>query len=186
MPKWLIIQLAIGLLWFIIWSIIGVFRSQKVGFLFDKKDIFKLVYYIALPISYFLTIVFVEVIFLFKFGLDSFGVNHTIIPFTLIAILFLVYRYYQMQKKDEKKTEQAIYYKRQECLEWFRNFSFVDENKVQIQIYDTKNSIVGKAIISNVTDEEAMELKASKDSFPENISLLILKKKISGYQLNLS
>ncbi|MGN4820886.1 hypothetical protein [Bacillus cereus group sp. MYBK139-2] len=69
-------------------------------------------------------------------------------------------------------------------MEWFRNFSFVDEKKVQIQIYDIKNSIAGKAIISNVTDEEAMELKASKDSFPENISLLILKKKVSGYQLN--
>ncbi|MFE5749740.1 hypothetical protein, partial [Bacillus tropicus] len=109
-----------------------------------------------------------------------------IIPCILLLILFLVLMYYQIQKKNEKNIEQDIFYKRQECLDWFRNFSFVDESKVQIQIYDTKNSIVGKAIVSNVTDEEAMELKASKDSFPENISLLILKKKVSGYQLNLS
>lgn len=184
MPNWLIVQLAIGLLWFITWSIIGIFRSRKVSFLFDKKDAFKLVYYICLPISYFVTVILIEIISLLKKGWDTFSFAQLVIPCILLLMLFSVLMYYQIQKKNEKNIEQNIYHKRQECLEWFRNFSFVDEKKVQIQIYDIKNSIAGKAIISNVTDEEAMELKASKDSFPENISLLILKKKVSGYQLN--
>ncbi|MBJ8070532.1 hypothetical protein [Bacillus cereus] len=178
MPTWLTMQIIIGLSWFTVWSVIGIFRYARVGYPFNKKDAFKIVYYFYFPCSYLLTIILVESFILIKGGFKFFNTAQLIIPSILLITLVSEFLYYKKKKVANQKIEQRISTKRQECLKWFDKFTFIDESKIKIQIYNTNQSIKGKAIVRDVTSEEAMELKKFEELLPQNISLLIVKKKL--------
>ncbi|MEF7556202.1 hypothetical protein [Bacillus thuringiensis] len=180
MATWLTIQITIGVVLFLFWSVVALSRAWGIGFLVNKKDIFKLMYGFFYPVSYFIVLIVIEGIIILKRGWSSFGYMQLLLPSILFIIIFVELCLYKKQKKDSEKKAQDISTKKEECLNWFRKFSFANDEQIQIQLYETKQRIVGKVIVKNVTDNEEKELRAYEELLPQDISLLILKKKFKN------
>lgn len=175
MATWLMIQIIIGIVLFVFWSIVAMFRSSKSGYPFNAKDVFKLIYAFFFPVSY---LMILSLMGIAMNGKMFFSASHLLIPLVISIYLGLVLITYQKQKFVEKKKEQHMLLKKQECIKWFERFSFADENRIEIRLYKSGENIKGKLIVKKVTNEEEEELKANRKFLPENISLLIFKKKV--------
>lgn len=178
MPTWLIIQLTVGFVWFIFWGLVYQFRLWKVGFPQTQKSILRFVFLLLFPLSWFLSLIIEELIFIINNDYFFLSITRLLIPMLLGIMLSVQYLYHKQENTARVEITKKISEKRQECLKWFSRFPFIEKGKINVQIYKSKDSIVGKAIVKDVTEEQAMELKLFEEFLPEDVSLMVIKKSL--------
>ncbi|MEK4030675.1 hypothetical protein MKZ02_19355 [Pseudobacillus sp. FSL P4-0506] len=178
MPTWLIIQLTVGFVWFIFWGLVYQFRLWKVGFPQTQKSILRFVFLLLFPLSWFLSLIIEELIFIINNDYFFLSITRLLIPMLLGIMLSVQYLYHKQENTARVEITKKISEKRQECLKWFSRFPFIEKGKINVQIYKSKDSIVGKAIVKDVTEEQAMELKLFEEFLPEDVSLMVIKKNL--------
>lgn len=173
MPTWLTIQLATGVLWFFCGIILYRIKFWKVTFPFGFNSGIIILLLIFLPVSWLGTLIIIELYFIIKE--ISFSPFRLIIPSLLLIHLLIQVIYYRKNKQLANYLEDKCSIKRQECIQWLEKFNFINQDDVNIQIYEVKGLTVGKIVVEGITDKEATELKAQEKSLPENTHLFILR-----------
>ncbi|MBY0094380.1 hypothetical protein H7S74_24825 [Priestia aryabhattai] len=173
MGTWLIIELTVGLVWFLFWIILCRVKFWKLSFPFSFNTGVSIFLLILFPISWLLTIIVIESYLVIQEG--NIQVTRLIIPLVLLIHLAIQFAYYKKNKAKADYIDKEISMKKEECIKWLKKCNIWDEKYLNIQIYEVKDKIFGKVVVRKVTEEQYICLKESEKSLPENTHLLILK-----------
>lgn len=78
-------------------------------------------------------------------------------------------------KREEKKEKEHLQAKRLLCEEWLNQFPFVDSMNRRVQLYISKGEAVGRVVVREVTEDEAILIETKRCDLPERIHLEINK-----------
>ena len=173
MPEWLIIELTVGVLWFIFWSILYRVKFWKISFPFSFNTGLSILFLIFFPISWLVTLIVIGTYFIIQD--KSIYITSLIIPLSLCIHLLIRFIYYKKNKLAANYIEKEILKKKEECIQWLKKCNFWDEKHLNIQVYEAKDTIVSKVTVRGVTEEQYICLKKSEKYLPENTHLFILK-----------
>lgn len=83
-------------------------------------------------------------------------------------------------KDREITTSNSVNRKINECKQWLRNFDFLEDKQVEIQVYLRKNSPVGRLVIQNVSTVQKQRIENMMENLPEGIKLWVILKRDYG------
>ncbi|ALP37978.1 hypothetical protein ASL14_19085 [Paenibacillus sp. IHB B 3084] len=155
-----IILIAFTLFWSKLWKGSG---------LFSRSDVLSIIIQLGIMIwaVIFFLIGLTKLVLLS--GWDNTNTFLTIgVPLLVITFfLFKICRNYYTTKQELKEIKQATTI----CKTWAFSFPYVSEDNTHIKLYLKKGKPVGKLIISDVTEEQALELNGNKGSLPKDVLL---------------
>lgn len=178
MPTWLISQIIITVFIVYLWKMIYDRKLWTSGFPFGRKHMLQLTWLLFFPVSWFFALVVFGLIYMYFTSETNQNIWYFVvwIPSVLFIVLVLVYIVlYLKRKRKDQDIESKIAYKRAECIEWIKRFTFLSENNTKLQISISNGNPVGKIIISQITEEEERRLIPYEEDLPEGISLFVIR-----------
>lgn len=178
MLKWILIQIGLIIILYVISAIFLRTQAWKIGFPFSLKKVTKVVLFKLVP--------FIWGLLSFAIGISYALLNAedkqqqvqllllTIVPLIVISLAgysFFIQAY--KDKKNEVDEDQLLKDKTKEFKAWAEQFGFLEDQIVGMKIYISKGKPVGRVQIKNLTESQITELANNKDELPEGIYLEI-------------
>lgn len=179
MPSWMLIHGILLVLWSCVYFSVYYAKSWTLSAPFNRTTSMKIVFILLLPLSWLISSVFLGIT-LFLLG----QLKSTDIIFLVIIplVLLLIYGFYlwlsnqSYTKQDEILRKKLVTFK-ENCQEWTKQFSFINEDNIDLEIFISKDKPVGRMIIYDLDSLEESILKKQLDKIPSGLTIMFSKKK---------
>ncbi|WP_347320849.1 hypothetical protein [Rossellomorea sp. RS05] len=181
MPTWILIHGSLMVFWFIFWALMYYFKLWRIGFPFNKSTAFKAVFLYLFPISWLACSVILGTITSVLLDSNLWNVLLAIILPLLVLIAYslniFVSRY--LFFRSEASNESAVNKTKEDMMKWTKQFPFIKEDNLSIQLYISNNKPIAKMYLYELGSKEMEIVKKKEKELPEHTSLYFLKKNFS-------
>lgn len=179
MPIWMLVLGILFIFWIGVYLSVYYIKAWTLGAPFSKKTSLKIVFLYYLPLSWLLSSFLFGVILFFIGKLKSIDVLLLIVGPVIITLCFIGYLWFSNHsyKAHEKELQKKLKSYSKASKIWLQEFSFINKENIDLQIYISKENPVGRLIIYGLTPNQQSIVKGKKDSLPPGITLLFAKKK---------
>ncbi|MBT2696534.1 hypothetical protein J7E79_03715 [Bacillus sp. ISL-40] len=176
MPTWTIVLGTLLIFWTVFWIYIYNNRIWLISFPFSSSNAHKVLFTLLIPVSWFVSTLFMGIILFFASDLSAIDISALLIfPFIMLVVIIMGNIIPNRNRlKEQKELQRLTFEVRSKCLNWTKQFYFLSDKNVDLQVFVSKGNPVGKIIIHGVSHEEASILKQNKNKLPETVSILIL------------
>ncbi|MEF3355818.1 hypothetical protein PV403_22050 [Paenibacillus sp. GYB006] len=175
-PNWILIQIGLLILWIILPLVYYFTNGWRTGFPFKKEQVLKLLFFRVVPIGWMSCTLISGIIYFFittKNIIDLLPIVFMIV-LPLIVLTSILYRTWRQDKQtDEIKRVELLQIKekRDGCLNWIHQFTFIDDESMELKIYMSRGTPVGKLTVYNVTQDQESILLSNKGQLPLDVHL---------------
>jgi hypothetical protein len=178
MPTWFGIHGILLVIWIIIWGSLYYLKLWRLSFPFKKMTSIKIILSLFLPISWFSSSILIG-IFLTLVKQLTFLDRVFLLFIPLIFLFVMIIHYsissYQYNKSENQLQSNLINFK-ENCQKWITQFPFISEDKYDLQVFISKDILVGRMIIYELSCSEEKVLKEKTNELPKEVTLLFSRK----------
>ncbi|AIF68205.1 hypothetical protein GZ22_17255 [Terribacillus saccharophilus] len=178
MPNWMLIHgillVILGCLYFFVYYN----KSWTLSAPFNKKTSMKILFLYLLPLCWLLSSVLLGITFYYFGLLKSVDVIFLVILPILTIIISGVYYWLSNKSyiKQQEQTYKDIDNFKKVSMKWIKQFSFVNDNNIDLEVYISKGTPKGRMIIYDLTTSEENLILKQHENIPLGLTIMTSKK----------
>jgi hypothetical protein len=186
MPNWMLIHGILLVIWGFVFLFIYNVKSWTLSAPFNRITSLKIVFYYLLPLSWLVSSIFLGIVLYYSGRLKSTDILFLILLPFVVLMIYGFYQWFSNQSyiKHKKQIQISLSDFKDSCKEWTKQFSFIKDENIDLEIYISKGKPVGRMIIFGLDSEEETTLKKQQENIPPGLTIMVSKKKWIPSSLN--
>jgi hypothetical protein len=179
MPNWMLIHGILLVIWGCVFLFVYYVKSWTLSAPFNRITSMKIVFYYLLPLSWLASSIFLGIILYYSGRLKNTDILFLILLPFVVLMIYGFYQWFSNQSynKHKEQIHKSLGDFKDSCNEWTKQFSFIKDENIDLEIYISKGKPVGRMIVFGLDSENETILKKQQENVPPGLTIMVSKKK---------